>query len=94
MEITGNISENEKINLITDPAKLNPYIDYCSQLYCNHMNNTVADERKIPTSILAVDIKRDPKTFILNMCSVVTHMVIESTCLKNNKFLAPFDPQA
>ena len=41
-----------------------------------------------------MDIKKDPDTFILRMTSVVTHMVIESTLIRNQSFLAPFDPYA
>ena len=58
-----------------DPSKIDIYVDYCSQLHSNHMNS--------PRSILAVDIKADPKGFVQKMISVVTHMVMESTCMRN-----------
>ena len=78
------------------PKRLMPYIDFCSQLITNHLNNpnngAKPDERGIPTQILAVDIKNDPEKFVMQMCSVVTHMVMESTCMNNQKFLAPFNP--
>jgi len=41
-------------------------------------------------SILAVDIIEEPETFVRHMCSVVTHLLLESTNLKNQSFLAPF----
>ena len=74
---------------------LEPYVDYCSQLIVNHLNNSGVffdNARGFMKSILAVDIKRDPKDFVKQMMSVVTHMVLSSVCLNNNKLLIPFDP--
>ena len=48
--------------------------------------------RGLMKSLLAVDIKNDPKNFMKNMMNVVTHMILSSVCLNNNKLLAPFDP--
>ena len=36
----------------------------------------------------------DKGAFILQMGSVVTHLIIESTCLKHQQFLEPFNPEA
>ena len=36
-----------------------------------------------PKDILAVDVNSDPKSFIKKMCAVVTHMVLESSSMKN-----------
>lgn len=47
-----------------------------------------------PKSILSVDIKQDPEGFIKKMCAVVTHLVLESTSMKNQRFLATFNPSA
>ena len=75
-------SDDDSNNVV----QIEPYIDFCSQLISNHWQS------KSPASILAVDIKADPQTFVVKMCAVVTHMVLESTCLNNQSFLAPFDP--
>ena len=48
--------------------------------------------RGLMKSLLAVDIKNHPKDFVKNMMNVVTHMVLSSVCLNNNKLLTPFDP--
>ena len=89
-----SVNDADRLN----PVRINYYIDYCSQLITNHYNtpNTGAgqDERQLPTSIMAGDIKKDPENFIMRMCSVVTYMVLENTCMKNNQFLTPFDCQS
>ena len=42
--------------------------------------------------MLSVDIKDDPRSFMKQMMSVVTHMVLASVSLNNNKLLEAFDP--
>ena len=64
-------------------TRLAPYIDFCSQL----LNNQNTHSRR---DVLAVDVKNDPQAFIIGMCSTVTHMILESTALRNQKFLEPF----
>ena len=38
-----------------------------------------------------MDISRDYESFVLRMCSVVTHLVLESICMTNQTFLTPFN---
>ena len=63
-------------------------------LITNHWNNPPSETALKPTSILSVDIKQDPEGFIKKMCAVVTHLVLESTSMKNQSFLATFNPSA
>ena len=75
--------------------KLDPYIDYCSQLIVTHINNSgilYDSTRGFKQSVLSVDIKDDPRSFMKQMMSVVTHMVLASVSLNNNKLLEAFDP--
>ena len=82
----------------TSEARTAPYVDYCSQLIMNHLNNPhngqERDERNLPTQILPVDIKSNASHFIEQIAEIITHMVIEGTCLRNTAFLTPFNPSA
>ena len=85
----------EQNQAIAKTVQIEPYVDYCSQLIVNHMNNMGVNfdaSRGLMKSLLAVDIKKDPKEFMKQMMSVVTHMILSSVCLNNNKLLTPFDP--
>ena len=42
--------------------------------------------------ILQRDITSDPEKFMMEMMEVVTHMLLQSTALKYQKLLSPFDP--
>lgn len=67
--------------------RISSYVEFCSKLITNHRNSAQswnnAGDRKLEKEILAVDIRNNPEKFILNMSSVVTHMLLESSCLKN-----------
>ena len=85
----------EKSPEVASNVKLEPYVDYCSQLIVTHMNNTGVfydAARGLMKSVLAVDIKNDPKDFLKQIMSACTHLVLSSVCLNNNKLLQPFDP--
>ena len=71
-----------------------PYVDFCSQLISKHEQRAANEDQQKPLNILPVDIMADKGAFILQMASVVTHLIIESTCLKHQQFLAPTDPEA
>ena len=48
-------------------VKIDPYVDYCSQLIINHMNNAGVfydASRGLLKDVLAVDIKNGPKEFV------------------------------
>lgn len=50
--------------------------------------------RNLPKDYLAVDIQKDPETFLANMMQVVTNLVLEAVSLKHDKLLAKFDATA
>ena len=72
---------------------MEPYIDFCSSLINNHIHSEApSGDKTEPTdlqkrSIMAVDIKKDPESFVKRISSVVTHLVLESTFMKNQKFI-------
>ena len=90
----GVDKESEEAQKRVDPKRLMPYVDFCSQLITNHWNSPPSESVLKPKSILSVDIKQDPEGFIKKMCAVVTHLVLESTSMKNQRFLAAFNPSA
>ena len=76
-------------NTENDTNLLEPYIDFCSSLINNHIHSEASEDGKGFTeildkrSIMAVDIKKDPDSFIRKISSVVTHMILDSTLMKN-----------
>ena len=80
---------------LTETVKLDPYVDYCSQLIVTQLNNQGVNfdaQRGLMKQILAVDIKNDPQDFLKHIMSVVTHLVMSSVTLNNNSLLTAFDP--
>ena len=81
--------------LVESSVKLDPYVDYCSQLIITHLNNLGVNydpQRGLLKSILAVDIKNSPDEFLRHIMSVVTHLVMSQVSLNNNALLTAFDP--
>lgn len=87
--------KDEDAEARVSPKRIEPYIDFCSQLINNHLTSVgVSDRDFTQKSILAVDVKSEPEKFVLSMCSVVTYFVLESTCMNNQRLLTAFNPSA